>query len=182
MTHLLARSLRAALVVAFALTLGVQLMMLFIANTQPVQGDIAVSRDGTAVTNDSFVDEVIQDRGGEVALCAIPALILLQAVMVCIWRLTTLAQNGKAFTPASLPYLTTTIRALAGMTLLLAILAVRLSSDHTLPLGFTLYPYGAVLASATGALVMLLLRALLDQAINRDDEATRMRSELDQVI
>ncbi|WP_431040759.1 DUF2975 domain-containing protein [Streptomyces sp. P1-3] len=182
MTQLLARSLRAVLIAVFALTLGVQLMMLAIANVEPDQDDIAVSRHGTVVMNNSFIDDVIQDRGVEVALYAIPALILLQAVMVCIWRLATLAQNGKAFTPASLPYLTTTIRALAGMTVLLAVLAIRLSSTNALPLGFTLYPYGAVLAAATGTLVMLLLRTLLHQAINRDDEATRMRSELDEVI
>ncbi|WP_263168766.1 DUF2975 domain-containing protein [Streptomyces sp. SCSIO ZS0520] len=181
MTHLLARSLRAALIAVFALTLALQAWMVVLVSTDPVRGVTASGKPVVETDNDTLT-EILQGHGLALTLCTIPALLLLQAVVVCVWRLTGLAQDGKAFTPASLPYLTTTIRALIGMALLLAALAVRLDSTHALPLTFTLYPYGAVLAATTGALVMLLLRTLLHEAIHRDGEASRLRGELAEVI
>ncbi|NKI45548.1 DUF2975 domain-containing protein [Streptomyces physcomitrii] len=181
MTPLLTRSLRAALCAVFALTLALQAWTVVLVSTDPAQ-DVTASGEPVAATDDGTLAEIVQGHGLALALCALPALLLLQAVVVCVWRLTGLAQDGKAFTPASLPYLTTTIRALIGMTVLLAALAFRLGSTHALPLTFTLYPYGAALAAATGALVMLLLRTLLHEAIHRDGEATRLRGELAEVI
>ncbi|SOD66740.1 Protein of unknown function [Streptomyces zhaozhouensis] len=177
MTHLLPRALRAALVAVFALALGIQALTAFLAHTERDRsGGLTVSPDGTVTEGNDLVSSVMRTHGTGVALYTIAALLLVQVVVVCVWRVVTLAQNGEALSSASLPYLTVTVRALAGATVLLALLAVRVGD--AVPLSFTLYPWGTALAAGTGTLVMLLLRTLLHQAIERDDEATRMHDEL----
>ncbi|GAA3853734.1 DUF2975 domain-containing protein [Streptomyces sedi] len=177
MTHLLPRALRAALVAVFALGLGIQALTAYLAHTEGGRnGDLTVSPDGTVTVGGDLVSSVMRAHGTEVALYTVAALVLVQVVVVCVWRLATLAQNGEALSSASLPYLTVTIRALAGATVLLTLLALRIGD--AVPLSFTLYPWGAVLAAGTGTLVMVLLRTLLHQAIERDVEATRMHDEL----
>ncbi|RVX43802.1 DUF2975 family protein [Nonomuraea polychroma] len=78
--------------------------------------------------------------------------VTVEVVLVCVWRLVTMVRRGTVFSHAAFRYVDIVI--------------------------------GAIVAAALPvfALIVLVLRMLLAQAVARDIEAAQMQAELDEVI
>jgi len=115
-------------------------------------------------------------------------IVSVQVILACVWRLVTMVRRGTVFSHKAFRYVHTVIGALvaaAGLTFAMAVLLA--STNHHVPgdavaPGIVLLICGAVVAILGVALIVLVLRMLLAQAIARDIEATRMKAELDGVI
>ncbi|MCP9960129.1 DUF2975 domain-containing protein [Streptomyces sudanensis] len=105
-----------------------------------------------------------------------------QVVLVCVWRLVTMARRGTVFSHAAFRYVHVVIGAMVAAALLVFTLGVLLAPGETVPPGVVLLVGGAGVAVLGVALIVLVLRMLLAQAVARDAEATRMRAELEEVI
>ncbi|MER7129785.1 DUF2975 domain-containing protein [Streptosporangium saharense] len=105
-----------------------------------------------------------------------------QVVLVCVWRLVSMVRRGTVFSPTAFRYVDVVIGAVVAAALLVFALAVLLAPGEPVPPGMVLLICGGAVAVLGVALVVLVLRMLLSQAIARDVEATRMRAELDEVI
>ncbi|MEU0738202.1 DUF2975 domain-containing protein [Streptomyces sp. NPDC006134] len=105
-----------------------------------------------------------------------------QVVLVCVWRLVTMARRGTVFSPAAFRYVDVVIGAFVAAALVVFAFAVALAPGEAVAPGIVLLICGVVLAILGVALVVLVLRALLAQAVARDTEAARMEAELDGVI
>ncbi|MBB4920813.1 DUF2975 domain-containing protein [Streptosporangium saharense] len=105
-----------------------------------------------------------------------------QVVLVCVWRLVSMVRRGTVFSPTAFRYVDVVIGAVVAAALLVFALAVLLAPGEPVPPGMVLLICGVAVAVLGVALVVLVLRMLLAQAIARDVEATRMRAELDEVI
>ncbi|MFC9969996.1 DUF2975 domain-containing protein [Spirillospora sp. NPDC127200] len=109
-------------------------------------------------------------------------IVTIQVVLVCVWRLVTLVRHGTVFTPASFRYVDVVIGAIVAAALLVFALAVVLAPGEAVAPGIVLLLCGLVVAILGVALVVLVMRKLLAQAVARDAEAARMQAELDEVI
>lgn len=105
-----------------------------------------------------------------------------QIVLVCVWRLVTMVRRGTVFSHAAFRYVHIVIGALVAAALLVFAFAVLLAPGEPVPPGVVLLICGVVVAILGGALIVLVLRMLLAQAVARDVEAARMRAELEEVI
>jgi Protein of unknown function (DUF2975) len=115
-------------------------------------------------------------------------ILTMQVTGVCIWRLLTMVRRGTVFSHAAFRYVDIVIGAIAaGSVLLFGIAVVAAYSNRTTP-GDEVAPgvvgliCGASLVVAGVALIVLVLRTLLAQAVATDAEARHLRSELDEVI
>ncbi|MFI6521395.1 DUF2975 domain-containing protein [Spirillospora sp. NPDC050679] len=109
-------------------------------------------------------------------------IVTIQVVLVCVWRLVTLVRRGTVFTHASFRYVDVVIGAIVAAALLVFALAVVLAPGEAVAPGIVLLLCGLVVAILGVALVVLVMRKLLAQAVARDAEAARMQAELDEVI
>ena len=105
-----------------------------------------------------------------------------QVVLVCVWRLVTMVRRGTVFSSDAFRYVHIVIGAFVAAALLVFALAVVLAPGEAVAPGVVLLLCGVVVAVLGVALVVLVLRMLLAQAVARDIEATRMRAELEEVI
>jgi hypothetical protein len=105
-----------------------------------------------------------------------------QVVLVCVWRLVTMVRRGTVFSPAAFRYVDVVTGAFVAAALLVFALAVVLAPGEAVAPGIVLLICGAALAVMGVALIVLVLRMLLAQAVARDVEATRMQAELAEVI
>jgi hypothetical protein len=108
-------------------------------------------------------------------------ILTMQISAVCVWRLLTMVRRGSVFTPAAFRYVDVIIGAIAAGSLLTFLLAVLLAPGDAAP-GIVGLICGAALVIAGVALIVLVLRALLAQAVAREIEAKQLRSELNEVI
>lgn len=112
----------------------------------------------------------------------------LQVIGVCVWRLLTMVRRGTVFSLASFRYVDAVIGALAaGAVLTFGIAVVAAYANRTTPgdevaPGVVALICGASLVVAGVALIVLVLRTLLAQAVALDATAHQLRSELDEVI
>lgn len=113
-----------------------------------------------------------------VALTALTA----QTVLVCVWRLVTMARKGTVFSHAAFRYVHIVIGAFVAAALLVFALGALLAPGEVVAPGVVLLTGGAGLAVLGIALIVLVLRTLLAQAVARDVEASLMRAELAEVI
>lgn len=111
-----------------------------------------------------------------------------QVVLVCVWRLVTMVRRGTVFSHAAFRYVHIIIGAIVAAAILTFALAVLLASanraapgDVVAP-GIVLLICGIVVATLGVALVVLVLRMLLAQAVARDAEAAQLQAELNEVI
>ncbi|MEU3246822.1 MULTISPECIES: DUF2975 domain-containing protein [unclassified Streptomyces] len=105
-----------------------------------------------------------------------------QVALVCVWRLVTMVRSGTVFSLRAFRYVDAVIGAIVAAALLwFAVTAVNAPGQRDDP-GVTLIMGGIGLAILGVALIVLVLRMLLTQAVARDVEATRMQAELDEVI
>lgn len=110
------------------------------------------------------------------------AIVSVQVILVCAWRVVTLARRGTVFSNATLRNLNIAIGAIGAWGVLLVAYTGRLMvSGGMFPELYVVH--GVILAGIVAlALIALLVRRLLTQAIARNAEAARMEAELDEVI
>jgi hypothetical protein len=106
----------------------------------------------------------------------------IQVAMGCVWRLVTMVRRGTVFSHAAFRYVDGIIGAVVAAALVwFAVTAVNAPGQRDDP-GVTGIMAGIGVAILGVALIVLVLRTLLAQAVARDVEAARMRAELDEVI
>ncbi|MGH3323466.1 MAG: DUF2975 domain-containing protein [Streptomyces sp.] len=108
--------------------------------------------------------------------------VTVQVVLVCVWRLVTMVRRGTVFSHAAFRYVHVVIGAVVAAAGLVFTLAVLLAPGEAVAPGVVLLMGGAVVAVLGVALIVLVLRMLLAQAVARDVEATQMQAELEEVI
>lgn len=105
-----------------------------------------------------------------------------QVALVCVWRLVAMVRRGTVFSDAAFRYVDGVIGAIVSAAVLwFTVTAVNAPGQREDP-GVTLIMGGIGLAILGVALIVLVLRLLLAQAVARDVEATELRAELDEVI
>lgn len=109
-------------------------------------------------------------------------IVTLQVCAVCVWRLLTMVRREEVFTPRAFRWVDVVVGAIAVAALLTFALAVVLAPGEDVAPGIVLLVCGAALVLGGVSLIVLLLRMLLAQAVDRDREARRLRDELDEVI
>jgi Protein of unknown function (DUF2975) len=125
-----------------------------------------------------------ESAGRRAAFVAIPVLgiVTVQVTLVCVWRLLTMVRKGTVFSHGAFRYVDIIFGAVVAASVLMFGLAVVLAPGEAVAPGIVLLVCGASLMIAGAALIVLVLRALLAQAVARDAEAHHLRSELDEVI
>src|SRR5580765_6787775 len=115
-------------------------------------------------------------------VATILGMVSVQVALVCIWRLVTMVRRGTVFSHAAFRSVDVVIGAIVSAALVwFAVTAVNAAGQRDDP-GVTLIMGGIGVAILGVALIVLVLRMLLAQAVARDVEAAQMRAELDEVI
>lgn len=163
MGTLAVRALRAVLVVVFAGTVFVQAGMVWalVSGSDPEDGSLPLT---------SF------------RVITILGMVSAQVALVCVWRLVTMVRRGTVFSHTAFRYVDGVIGAIVAAALLwFAVTALNAPGQREDP-GVTLIMGGIGVAILGVALIVLVLRMLLAQAVARDVEAAQMQAELDEVI
>ncbi|MBN6051897.1 DUF2975 domain-containing protein, partial [Nonomuraea sp. RK-328] len=131
----------------------------------------------------------LEDLNADYAYLRVPLLAIIvlgiataQVVLVCVWRLATMVRRGTVFSHAAFRYVDVVMGAIVAAALVVFALGALLAPGEPVPPGMVLLIGGAGVAVLGVALVVLVLRMLLAQAVARDVEATQMQAELDEVI
>ncbi|OFI39100.1 ABC transporter [Arthrobacter sp. SW1] len=129
------------------------------------------------------LEEAGAPDGPRIALLVVVVLgiVCAQVSAVCVWRLLTMVRRGTVFSHGAFRYVDIIFGAIAAAAVLVFGIAVILAPGEIAP-GIILLICGAAVMIAGVALIVLVLRALLAQAVDRDAEARKLRSELDEVI
>ena len=109
-------------------------------------------------------------------------MVTVQIVLVCVWRLVTMVRRGTVFSQAAFRSVDVVIGAFVAAAALLFVLAVFMAPGEAVAPGIVLLVCLASAGVVGVALVVLVLRMLLAQAVARDAEADGMQAELDAVI
>ncbi|MER5958571.1 DUF2975 domain-containing protein [Streptomyces sp. NPDC056121] len=163
MGKLAVRALRVVLAVVLAGTVFVQASMVWVlvSGSDPEDGSIPLT---------------------PLRVITILGMVSAQVALVCVWRLVTMVRRGTVFSHAAFRYVDAVIGAIVAASLLwFAVTAVNAPGQRDDP-GVTLIMGGIGLAILGVALIVLVLRMLLAQAVARDVEAAHMQAELDEVI
>lgn len=108
-------------------------------------------------------------------------IVTMQVSAVCIWQLLTMVKRGSVFSPAAFRYVDVMIGAITVAAILVFLIAVLMAPGDVAP-GIVGLICGAALVLGGVALIVLVLRMLLAQAVAREVEARKLRSELSEVI
>ena len=163
MGKLTVRALRAVLVVVLAGTVFVQAGMVWalVSGSDPEDGSLPLT---------------------PLRVITILGMVSVQVALVCVWRLVTMVRRDTVFSHAAFRYVDIVIGTIVAAALLwFAVTAINAPGQRDDP-GVTLIMGGIGVAILGVALVVLLLRMLLAQAVARDTEAAQLQAELDQVI
>ena len=115
-------------------------------------------------------------------LITIVGMVSVQVALVCVWRLVTMVRRGTVFSDAAFRYVDVMIGAIVAAALVwFAVTLVNAPGQRDDP-GVTLIMGGISVGILGVALIVLVLRMLLAQAVARDVEATQLRAELNEVI
>ncbi|MFJ8209138.1 DUF2975 domain-containing protein [Streptomyces sp. NPDC096033] len=126
-------------------------------------------------------------EGGSMPLTALRVVTVLgmvsvQVALVCVWRLVAMVRRGTVFSHAAFRYVDGVIGAIVAAALVwFSVTAINAPGQREDP-GVTVIMGGVGVAILGVALIVLVLRMLLAQAVARDAEATQMQAELDEVI
>ena len=113
---------------------------------------------------------------------AILGMVSVQVTLVCVWRLATMVRRGTVFSDAAFRYVDVVIGAIVSAALVwFTVTAVNAPGQRDDP-GVTVIMGGVGVAILGVALIVLVLRMLLAQAVARDVEAAQLQAELDTVI
>jgi hypothetical protein len=107
--------------------------------------------------------------------------LLVEVAVVCVWQLLTMVRRGTVFSQGAFRYVDVIIGAAAAGSVLAFALGVALAPGDAPP-GVVALAGGAGVLIAGIALVVLVMRMLLAQAVAREVEARNLRTELDEVI
>ncbi|MFG2295254.1 DUF2975 domain-containing protein [Streptomyces sp. NPDC048603] len=161
MGKLTVAALRAVLAVVLTGTVFVQVSMVWALFNDPEDGALPLT---------------------PLRLITILGMVAVQVALVCVWRLVAMVRRGTVFSHAAFRYVDGVIGAIVAASLLwFAVTAVNAPGQRDDP-GVTVIMGGIGLAILGVALIVLVLRMLLAQAVARDVEATQMQAELDGVI
>jgi hypothetical protein len=163
MGKLTVHALRAVLVVVLAGTVFVQALMVWalVSGSDPEDGSLPLTSLRVITTL------------GKVTV---------QGIGVCVWQLVTMVRRDTVFSHAAFRYVDIVIGAIVAAALVwFAVTAINAPGQRDDP-GVTLIMGGIGVAILGVALIVLVLRMLLAQAVARDVEASQMRAELDEVI
>jgi hypothetical protein len=154
-------ALRAVLVVVLAGTVFVQASMVWALATDPEDGSLPLTA---------------------LRVITILGMVSVQVAVVCVGRLVTMVRRGTVFSHSAFRYVDAVIGAIVAAALLwFAVTAVNAPGQRDDP-GVTVIMGGVGVAILGIALIVLVLRMLLAQAVARDVEAMKMQAELDEVI
>lgn len=130
-----------------------------------------------------------EDFNADIAEVRIPIIVIvllgilmIQIVMVCVWRLLAMVRAGTVFSHAAFRPVDVIIAAIAVASVLMFALGVVLAPGEAAAPGTVLLIGGAAVLIAGVALVVVVMRMLLAQAVARDAEAQGLQAELDEVI
>jgi len=115
-------------------------------------------------------------------LITILGMVAVQVAVVCIWRLVTMVRRGTVFSDAAFRYVDVLIGAIVAAALVWFVVTLINAPDQRDDPGVTLIMGGIAVGILGVALVVLVLRMLLAQAVARDVEATQLKAELNEVI
>ena len=161
MGKLTVQALRAVLVVVLVGTVFVQAGMVWALATDPEDGSLPLT---------------------PLRLVTILGMLSVQVALVCVWRLVKMVRRGTVFSDAAFRYVDVMIGAIVAAALVwFAITLINAPGQRDDP-GVTLIMGGISVGILGVALIVLVLRMLLTQAVARDVEATQLRAELDDVI
>ncbi|MCT2549148.1 MULTISPECIES: DUF2975 domain-containing protein [Streptomyces] len=163
MGKLTVRALRAVLVVVLTGTVFVQALMAWalVSGSDPEDGSLPLT---------------------PLRVITILGIGAAQVALVCVWRLVTMVRRGTVFSHAAFRYVDVIIGAIVAAALVwFAVTALNAPGQRDDP-GVTLIMGGTGVAILGVALIVLVLRMLLAQAVARDVEATQLQTELDEVI
>jgi hypothetical protein len=161
MGELTVRALRVVLVGVLASTVFVQAVLVWALFTDPEDGSLPLT---------------------PLRVIVILGVVSAQVAVVCVWRLVTMVRRGTVFSHAAFRYVDVVIGAIVAAALLWFALTALLAPHHRDNPGVTVIMGGIGMAVLGGALIVLVLRMLLAQAVARDVEAAQMQAELDEVI
>ena len=117
-----------------------------------------------------------------VLVIVVLGIVTIQVTAVCVWRLLTMVRTGTVFSPAAFRYVDIVIGAIAVACLLTFALGVTLAPGEDVAPGVVLLIGGLGVIVAGVALIVLVLRMLLSQAVALDAETHHLQAELDGVI
>ncbi|MFL4480415.1 DUF2975 domain-containing protein [Paeniglutamicibacter sp. ORCA_105] len=124
----------------------------------------------------------LNEAGPEVIAVRTPVIVIVllgivtvQVSMVCVWRLLSMVRRGTVFSRGAFRYVDIVIGAVAAAALLTFAMAVVLAPGEAVAPGIVLLLCGGALLVGGVALIVIVLRMLLAQALG-------MRAELDEVI
>ena len=161
MGKLTVAALRAVLVLVLAGTVLVQAGMVWALATDPEDGSLPLT---------------------PLRVITILGMVSVQVASVCVWRLVTMVRRGTVFSHAAFRYVDLVIGAIVAAALAwFAVTAVNAPGQRADP-GVTLIMGGVGVAILGVALIVLVLRMLLAQAVARDVEASQLQAERDEVI
>lgn len=105
----------------------------------------------------------------------------MQVFAVCVWMLLTRVRRGSIFQQSSFRYVDVIIGAIGAAAVLAVVMAFVLAPTQIAP-GVVALVGGAALGLGGMALLVVVMKALLRQAIERENEAQTLRTELGEVI
>lgn len=109
-------------------------------------------------------------------------MVSVQVALVCVFRLVAMVRRGTVFSHAAFRYVDVVIGAIVSAALVwFAVTAINAPDQRADP-GVTIIMGGVGVGILGVALIVLVLRMLLTQAVARDVEAAQMQAELDEVI
>ncbi|MFF4364921.1 DUF2975 domain-containing protein [Streptomyces sp. NPDC001594] len=115
-------------------------------------------------------------------LVTILGMVAAQVALVCVWRLVSMVRRGTVFSHAAFRSVDGVIGAIVAAALVwFTVTALNAPGQREDP-GVTVIMAGVGVAILGVALIVLVLRMLLAQAVARYAEADQMRAELDEVI
>ncbi|TCC48060.1 DUF2975 domain-containing protein [Kribbella pittospori] len=155
------RALRAVLVVVLAGTVFVQASMVWALATDPEDGSLPLT---------------------PLRVITILGMVSVQVALVCVWRLVTMVRRGTVFSNAAFRYVDVLIGAIVAAALVWFAVTVLNAPGQRADPGVTVIMGGVGVAILGVALIVLVLRMLLAQAVARDAEATQMQDELNELI
>ncbi|MCX4984708.1 DUF2975 domain-containing protein [Streptomyces sp. NBC_00572] len=163
MGKLTVRALRAVLAVVLVGTVFVQALMVWVlvSGNDPEDGSLPLT---------------------PLRVIVVLGMVSAQVALVCVWRLVAMVRRGTVFSHSAFRYVDGVIGAIVAAALLWFAITVLNAPGQREDPGVTVIMGGIGLAILGVALIVLVLRMLLAQAVARDVEATRMRAELDEVI
>jgi DUF2975 family protein len=119
---------------------------------------------------------------GPILVIIVLGILAAQVILVCVWQVAGMVRRGTVFSTAAFRYVHIIIGAFVAAALLMFALGVVLAPGEAVAPGVVLLIGGIGLAVLGVALVVVVLRMLLAQAVARDVEAAQMRAELGEVI